>query len=221
MHTDNLLNVALFVVVQGAPAPSGRRGKRGGGGGGTQQGYPPHSPYSPQPHFQPPPPYQQAYQQQYQQYQQSAGQSPVLLQPLSLQPPQLLQPGLMSPAAAAAYYGSPSPMQHMQHSPASPMLDPNAMALLFGGMSMAGAPMSPGDPTGAMAAGMIAGQFPGYAIGMASPTIAVPAGGMHAAGMLSPMGGMLSPVPDAAALGGQSPLPQPLMHPATSLHSPY
>jgi hypothetical protein len=216
-HTNNLL-LCTHGVFQGAPAPCGRRGKRGGGGGSRQQGYPPQSPYSPQPHSQQASPYQQGYQQQYQQ--QSVAQSSVLLQPLLLQPPQLLQPGLMSPAAAAAYYGSPSPMQQMQHSPASPMLDPNAMALLFGGMTMAG-PMSPGDSSGVLAAGMVAGQYPGYGMGMHSPTIGVPAAGMHAAGMLSPMGGMLSPVPQAAAVGVQSLLPQPLMHPATTLHSPY
>jgi hypothetical protein len=40
--------------------------------------------------------------------------------------------------------------------------------------------------------------------------------------MLSPMGaGMLSPEDSAAALGAQSPLPQPMMHLAPGLHSPY
>ena len=68
-----------------------------------------------------------------------------------------------------------------------------------------------------MAAGM-ASPLHGYALGGPSPTVAVPA-----AGMLSPMGaaGMLSPEDSAAALGAQSPLPQPMMHLAPGLHSPY
>jgi hypothetical protein len=143
------------------------------------------------------------------------------MQSLSLQPPpQLLQPGALSPAAAAAaaaaYYGSPSPMQHLQHSPAGAMLDPAAMALLFSNMSMAGGPVSSGDPTGGMGMG-VASPLPGYAMGLPSPA------GMPAAGLLSPMGaaGMLSPVGSAAALGGHSPLPQAVMHPASGLHSPY
>lgn len=129
---------------------------------------------------------------------------------------------MLSPAAAAAYYGSPSPMQQLQASPASPMLDANAMALLFGGMSI-GQPLSPVDPTGALAAaGMASPQFgmPAYAMGVPSPSMAGQAG----AGMLSPLGAaaMLSPVPDASgALGGQSPLPPPMMHQGSALHSPY
>lgn len=111
-------------------------------------------------------------------------------------------------------------MQPVAHSPASPMLDPNAMALLFGGMNLTGHPISPCDPAAAMAAGMASPQLHGYAMGMPSPGAA---GGLQGVGMLSPMGaqGMISPVPDASTLGGQSPLPQSMMHPANTIHSPY
>jgi hypothetical protein len=93
-----------------------------------------------------------------------------------------------------------------------PLIDPQAMALLFGGMNLGGPMQPPLSPAAAMGAAGMPGamhhhhhhpqlQMNPYAMG---PGMAV-----HPAGVLGPAG-----------LGPPSPLGQPGMHPIAGMHSP-
>ncbi|WIA40824.1 hypothetical protein OEZ86_004501 [Tetradesmus obliquus] len=205
---DNpLLNLQRIALQQTSSQPQQQACGGGGGGGSSRR--------------------QRRGRNHHQQQQQQASSQQPLLQQQLLQPgpPQLLQPPLSpaaAAAAAAAYYGAaaqapmgPAGLQHahMQPNPnmPPPLIDPQAVALLFGGMNLGGPPLSPAAAAAAAMGGMPGGmhhpqlQMNPYAMGPG----AMAAMHHHQAGMLGPAG-----------LGPPSPLGQPGMHPSAGLHSP-
>jgi hypothetical protein len=125
--------------------------------------------------------------------------------------------------AAAAYYGAaaqapmgPAGLHHPGANPTMPppLIDPQAMALLFGGMNLAGPPLSPAAAAAMGAGGAMPGTMHHHhqQLQMNPFAMAAPGGmtaAVHQAGMIGPAG-----------LGPPSPLGQPGMHPNAGMHSP-
>lgn len=148
--------------------------------------------------------------------------------PLQGPPMPYMQQPLSPAAAAAAYYGGPGSLGPLQPGPQVPttlMPDPQAVALLFGGMNLAGGPISPAAAAAMagqqmhqqMAASM--GYQSGYhhhmssPVGHVAPHVTIPQGMLVGEGLgpagLGPPSPLQPGMTPTGAAGLPSPQPQP------------